>query len=98
MPPGTRSSTYASDDYQKAAPFGPFVLKAIQTSNPDGPTREKRPYQGAQFVDIAPFQAIGTQVGQTVAATLTGAQSVDAGLKAAQAATDRTMRQSGYLK
>ncbi len=98
VPPGTRASTYAAPEYQKAAPFAAFVLKAIQTSNPDGPTKEKRPYTGAQFADMPQFQAIGTQVGQTVAATLTGATSVDAGLKAAQAATTRTMTQSGYLK
>ena len=98
VPPGTRQSTYDNADYQKAAPFAGFVLKAIDVANPNGQTQEPRPYTGAQFVAIPEFQGIGTQVGQTVAATLTGQQTVDAALKAAQSATERTMRQAGYPK
>ncbi|WP_246725316.1 sugar ABC transporter substrate-binding protein [Beijerinckia sp. L45] len=98
VPPGTRQSTYKNPDYQKAAPFAGFVLKAIDSSNPNGQTREPRPYTGAQFVAIPEFQGIGTQVGQTVAATLSGQQSVDQALSAAQAATQRTMKQAGYPK
>ena len=98
VPPGTRRSTYESADYKKAAPFASFVLKAIESANPNGQTRAPRPYTGAQFVAIPEFQGIGTQVGQTVAATLSGQQSVDQALKAAQAATDRTMKQAGYPK
>ena len=98
VPPGTRVSTYENADYQKAAPFAAFVLQAINVANPTGQTKEPRPYTGAQFVAIPEFQGIGTQVGQTIAATLTGGQSVDAALKNAQAATERTMRQAGYPK
>jgi sorbitol/mannitol transport system substrate-binding protein len=96
VPPGTRASTYESPDYQKAAPFAAFVRKAIEVANPDGQTEQPRPYQGAQFVAIPEFQGIGTQVGQTIAGTLTGQTTVDQALKAAQAATDRAMRQAGY--
>ena len=98
VPPGTRLSTYESADYQKAAPFAAFVRKAIEVANPDGQTEQPRPYQGAQFVAIPEFQGIGTQVGQTVAGTLTGQSTVDQALKTAQAATERTMRQAGYPK
>ena len=98
VPPGTRQSTYDDADYKKAAPFASFVLKAIDVANPNGQTEEKRPYTGAQFVAIPEFQGIGTQVGQTIAATLTGQQTIDAALKAAQSATERTMRQAGYPK
>ncbi len=98
VPPGTRASTYANPEYQKAAPFASFVKKAIETADPNGQTAGPRPYRGAQFVDIPQFQAIGTQVGQTLAGTLSGQQSVDLALHAAQASTTRTMRQSGYLK
>jgi sorbitol/mannitol transport system substrate-binding protein len=98
VPPGTRVSTYDSPDYQKAAPFAAFVRKAIEVANPDGQTAQPRPYTGAQFVAIPEFQGIGTQVGQTVAGTLTGQTSVDQALKAAQSATERTMRQAGYPK
>ena len=98
VPPGTRQSTYDNADYKKAAPFAAFVLNAIDVANPNGQTEEKRPYTGAQFVAIPEFQGIGTQVGQTVAATLTGQQTVDAALKAADSATARTMKQAGYPK
>jgi sorbitol/mannitol transport system substrate-binding protein len=98
VPPGTRESTYDNPDYQKAAPFAAFVRKAIGVANPNGQTAQQRPYTGAQFVAIPEFQGMGTQVGQTVAATLTGQTSVDQALKAAQSATERTMRQAGYPK
>ena len=96
IPPGTRTSSYENDDYKKVAPFAGFVLNAIDNSNPNGQTKNKRPYTGAQFADIPPFQSIGTQIGQNVAATLTGSQSVDQALSASQAATARAMRQAGY--
>jgi sorbitol/mannitol transport system substrate-binding protein len=98
VPPGTRQSTYDNPDYQHAAPFAAFVRKAIEVANPTGQTAQPRPYTGAQFVAIPEFQGIGTQVGQTVAATLTGQQTVDQALKTAEAATERTMHQAGYPK
>jgi sorbitol/mannitol transport system substrate-binding protein len=98
VPPGTRQSTYDNPSYQTAAPFADFVRKAIEVANPNGQTAHPRPYTGAQFVAIPEFQGIGTQVGQTIAATLTGQGSVDQALKAAQSATERTMRQAGYPK
>ncbi len=85
-------------DYKSVAPFASFVLQAIDTANPTASTQAPRPYQGGQFAAIPEFQGIGTQVGQTIAATLTGQLTVPAALKAAQAATDRTMRQAGYQK
>ncbi|HEX2941208.1 MAG TPA: sugar ABC transporter substrate-binding protein [Rhodopila sp.] len=98
VPPGTRVSTYTNPEYQKAAPFAGFVRKAIEVANPNGQTKDPRPYTGAQFVAIPEFQGIGTQVGQTIAATLTGQMSVDQALRAAQSATERTMHMAGYPK
>ena len=97
VPPGTRRSTYDNPEYQKAAPFASFVLRAINEANPNAGTREPRPYTGAQFVGIPEYQGIGTQVGQTIASTLTG-QSVEQALRGAQSATERAMRQAGYPK
>ena len=97
VPPGTRQSTYDSAEYQRAAPFAAFVQRAVMNSNPNAPTREPRPYTGAQFVAIPEFQGIGTQVGQTIASTLTGAP-VEQALRSAQSATERTIRQAGYPK
>ena len=98
VPPGTRVSTYENPDYQKAAPFAGFVRKAIEVANPNGQTAQPRPYTGAQFVAIPEFQGIGTQVGQTIAGTLTGQTTVDQALKAADSATQRTVSQAGYPK
>ena len=98
VPPGTRASTYDNADYKKAAPFAGFVRTAIEVANPTGQTEHPRPYTGAQFVAIPEFQGIGTQVGQTVAGTLTGQSTVEAALQTAQTATERTMRQAGYPK
>lgn len=94
-PAGTRQSTYANPQYKAVAPFASFVLDAIDNSNPNGKTAQPRPYVGAQFVGIPEFQGIGTQVGQTIAATLTGGLSADQALKSAQSATQRTVRQAG---
>jgi sorbitol/mannitol transport system substrate-binding protein len=44
------------------------------------------------------IQGIGTQVGQTIAGTLTGQTNVENALRTAQSATERTMRQAGYPK
>ncbi|WP_158743129.1 sugar ABC transporter substrate-binding protein [Acidisphaera sp. L21] len=98
VPPGTRQSTYDSPDYKSAAPFAGFVLNAINVANPKGATEQPRPYEGAQFAAIPEFQGIGTQVGQTIAGTLSGQSTVDQALKTAQSATERTMRQAGYPK
>ena len=97
VPPGTRQSTYDNPEYKSVAPFASFVQEAIATANPTGSTKDPRPYTGAQFVAIPEFQGIGTQVGQTIASTLTGT-SVDQALKTAQSATERTMRQANYPK
>ena len=97
-PPGTRLSTYASPEYQKAAPFAPTVLKAIETTDPKHPTVNPVPYTGVQFVAIPEFQAIGTNVGQTIAGALAGQETGDAALKKAEATTERTMKQAGYPK
>jgi sorbitol/mannitol transport system substrate-binding protein len=96
VPPGTRASTYANPDYKKAAPFADIVLKSIETAQP-GQTATK-PYAGVQFVGIPEFQAIGTQVGQTIASALTGQTSVDQALQQAQTATESTMKSAGYIK
>ncbi len=97
-PPGTRVSTYDNPEYQKAAPFAPTVLKAIETTDPKKPTVNPVPYTGVQFVAIPEFQAIGTNVGQDIAAALAGQDSGDAALKKAQSTTERTMKQAGYPK
>ncbi|GAB3253761.1 ABC transporter substrate-binding protein [Chitinimonas naiadis] len=98
VPPGTRKSTYASPEYQKAAPFASFVLQSIETANPTDATVKKVPYIGVQFATIPEFQSIGTVVGQAMAGALTGKTTIDAALKTSQAQAERAMKQGGYLK
>jgi sorbitol/mannitol transport system substrate-binding protein len=98
VPPGTRSSTYERQEYTEAAPFAGFVLKAIETADPINTTAEPKPYSGVQYAGIPEFQAIGTQVGQMLAAALTGQMTVDQALSSAQRTTERTMQQAGYPK
>jgi sorbitol/mannitol transport system substrate-binding protein len=98
VPPGTRESTYANPEYQKAAPFSSFVLKAIQTADPNDPSAKKVPYTGVQFVGIPEFQSFGTVVGQSIAGALAGQMSVDQALAAGNATANRAVRQAGYQK
>lgn len=97
VPPGTRESTYENPNYQQAAPFAGFVLDAISEADPTDSTLEPSPYQGVQTVSIPEFQAIGTQVGQMIAAALAGDMPVERALDQAQSATERTMQRAGYL-
>jgi sorbitol/mannitol transport system substrate-binding protein len=95
VPPGTRKSTYDSVDYQQAAPFAGFVRNAINSALPTASATPTRPYSSAEFVAIPAFQGLGTQVGQIIAATLTGQTTVDAALKEAQAAAEQAIQQPG---
>ena len=98
VPTGTRKSTYANPEFLKAAKFAAAEKKAIDSANPNDSTLPKSPYVGVQFAAIPEFQAIGIAVGQQMSAALAGKATVDAALKASQAAADREMRKGGYYK
>ena len=98
VPPGTRKSTYALTEYQKAAPFADTVLKAIMSADPAKPTKDPVPYTGVQFVAIPEFQALGTFVGQQISSALSGQQSVEDALNASQTQAEREMTRAGYIK
>jgi ABC-type glycerol-3-phosphate transport system substrate-binding protein len=98
VPPGTRKSTYALTEYQKAAPFADTVLKAIMSADPAKPTKDPVPYTGVQFVAIPEFQALGTFVGQQISSALSGQQSVEDALNTSQTQAEREMTRAGYIK
>jgi sorbitol/mannitol transport system substrate-binding protein len=98
VPTGTRKSTYATPEFQKAAKFADAEFKAISTANPTDSTLPKSPYVGVQFAAIPEFQAIGVAVGQQMSAALSGKSSVDQALATSQTAADREMRKAGYYK
>jgi sorbitol/mannitol transport system substrate-binding protein len=98
VPPGTRTSTYQNPNYQKAAPFASIVLRSIESADITQPAAQPTPYKGVQYVDIPEFQAIGSSVGQTMAAALTGNTSVDQALQQSQTSTERFMKHTGYIE
>ena len=99
VPPGTRASTYANPEYQKAAgAFAPIVLASINRADPTKATKDPVPYVGVQFVGIPEFQALGTQVGQYLAGVLSGQLTVDQALAQGQAAAQKVATEGGYKK
>ncbi len=99
VPPGTRKSTYANPEYQKAAgDFADITLDSINRADPTNATKDPVPYVGVQFVGIPEFQALGTQVGQYVAGALAGQYSVSQALKLGQAAATKVAKEGGYKK
>ncbi len=97
-PPGTRTSTYTNSNYQQAAPFAEIVLNSIQAADVTNPSPEPTPYKGVQYVDIPEFQAIGTQVGQRIAAALANQTSVEQAIERSQTIAERFMRHTGYIE
>ncbi len=98
VPTGTRKSTYTNENFLKAAKFAAAEKAAIDSANPNDSTLPKSPYVGVQFAAIPEFQSIGIAVGQQLTAALAGKISVDAALKASQAAAEREMKKAGYYK
>jgi len=98
VPPGTRQSLYASAEYQQAAPFAGIVLKAIDVANTRSPSVREVPYVGGNFVSIAPYQGIGTVVGQQISAAVAGQIPADRALANAQYIAEREMTRARYLE
>jgi sorbitol/mannitol transport system substrate-binding protein len=98
VPPGTRTSTYATPEYISAAPFAKLTLETIQTANPTDATQEKVPYRGISYVGIPEFPSFGTAVGQKMSAVIAGQTTVEDALSESQKLVERTMKQAGYPK
>jgi sorbitol/mannitol transport system substrate-binding protein len=98
VPTGTRKSTYANPEFQKAAVFAKAEKEAIDSANPNDSTLNKSPYVGVQYAAIPEFQAIGLAVGQQMSAALAGQETVDTALKNSQIAATRQMERAGYFK
>jgi len=96
VPPGTRKSTYMNENYKKAAPFAPFVLKAIEAADPIHSTAEKKPYIGIQFATIPEFPAIGMMTGNLISDVLNQKITQKAALAKAQDAAVKIMEKSDY--
>ncbi len=98
VPPGTRQSLYASREYREAAPFAGIVLEAIDVADTHSPAAQQVPYVGGNFVSIAPYQGIGTVVGQQLSAAVAGQASADQALAVSQHIAEREMTRARYLQ
>jgi len=99
VPPGTRKSTYQVPQYlDVAAAFAPQVLEVISSVDPNHPSIHEVPYSGAGSVHIPEFPAIGTTLGQNLAAALVGSKTPGEALQETQDFVKRTMQRAGYYK
>lgn len=96
IPPGTRISTYENENYLAAAPFAPVVLGLMETADPTDSTRDAVPYVGVQFVGIAEFQGIGTDVSQYIAEALAGDITVEEALQRGNEIAREALEEAGY--
>ena len=85
VPPGSRTSTYANPDYQKAAAdFAKQTLDSISSVNPNQPGVAPQNWNGIQYVGIPEFADLGTKVSQEITAAIAGQESVADALKKSQ--------------
>ncbi len=79
VPPGTRASLYANENYkQAAAAFADMTLEAMQAAPIDMPGVQPRPgLPGVQFVGVPQFQDFGTRCTQEISAAIAGNKSTD---------------------
>jgi sorbitol/mannitol transport system substrate-binding protein len=99
IPPGSRESTYAIPEYQKAAErYADLTLKSINAATPQAPTVQKVPYTGVQYVQIPEFVDIGDFVSQQIAGAISGSQTVDEALQKSQDYAAKAVKSAGLLK
>jgi sorbitol/mannitol transport system substrate-binding protein len=63
VPPAPGTSLYENPEYAQV-PFAQMTIDAINSADPNAPTRDPVPYTGVQFVAIPEFQGIGHHRGQ----------------------------------
>jgi sorbitol/mannitol transport system substrate-binding protein len=82
IPPGTRNSTYALPEYQKAAAaFAKPTLDAMAAAPIDNPGTTKRPgLPGVQYVGVPEFQDVGNECTKLFSAVIGGTLTVDKAL------------------
>ncbi len=97
MPPGSRTSTYAIPEYQKATnAFSALALASIQGANPLQPTVEPVPYTGVQYVDIPEFEQIGDFTSQQIAGAISGGLSTADAIKTSERKAKEVLEEAGY--
>lgn len=98
IPAGTRKSTYENKDYKAAAPFGDFIIKAIQTSQPEGNSLMPEPDTHITLVGTPEYTAILEHIGQEIGNVLEAKISLEEALLNSQQFASKQIRHSGYIK
>jgi sorbitol/mannitol transport system substrate-binding protein len=98
IPSGTRVSTYQRADYLAQASFAPQVLKAIEVADLTHPAKNPVPYTGTAQVNMPEYGAWAATFGKDFSAVIAGQMTEDQALNDSQAAAEKVMRDSGYLK
>lgn len=93
VPTGTRASTYAIPEFQEIADFAAAEKIAIESASPAA--TDQKPYLGIQFASIPEFPEIGAALGEELAAALSGTQTVEQAMAAAQAKASDILRNAG---
>jgi sorbitol/mannitol transport system substrate-binding protein len=91
IPAGTRSSTYAIPEHEKATrAFAGPERHAIESAPVENPGTSKRPGNpGVQYVGIPEFQDVGDQCTAQFSAVIAGRSSIDAALENCQRIASR---------
>lgn len=98
VPPGTRADLYDNPQYRQAAPYADLVRRSIEAADVTQPTTAPVPYEGIQYVAIAPFQSIGTAVGQQLTNAIRGETSAQEALENSQWVADRVIDRTRRLE
>ena len=89
-PPGTRKSTYAIPEYQKAGgEFAPLTAAILNEVDPKQPGVNPQPWTGIQYVSIPEFQDVGNQTSQQIADAIAGRKTVADALATGQTIAER---------
>lgn len=98
-PPGTRTSTYNSAAYSKAAPYAKTTLDQIAEVGPDKILKPTAPPDlPAAYFMFAQWGDVYTPFSQEIAAAIAGKQSADDAIDKIQSTTTDTMKRIGLYK
>jgi sorbitol/mannitol transport system substrate-binding protein len=99
VPPGSRVSTYALPEYNKATgAYADLTLASIRGADPLHATVDPVPYTGVQYVDIPEFEQIGDFTSQQLAGAISGQMTTDAAIAASEAKIKKVMEDADYIK
>lgn len=85
VPPGTRASTYALEEYMDVAgDYANITLQSIEQADVNNATLLPVPYTGIQYLGIPEFTHLGTNVSLRFAEVLSGSLTAEAALGEAQ--------------